>query len=636
VTLSTQPRRSNYRILGLVGHGQFGRVYCAVHRKTGRLAAIKRLNRYGLPTHAFLRELRCLLSLDHAHIVACHALEHTAEGRQLVLEYCEGGTLRSLMGSASKISYAEILAIVTDILAGLAHAHQKSIIHCDIKPENILLKVQERRWAAKISDFGIAQLVQEFTVSSASGHTGSPAYMSPECFYQQYSPASDVYSVGVLLFELLVGHRPFSGTPADLMAAHLNQPVPIPTTLVEPLKTIVLKALEKLPARRYPSATAMLAALQALGPTSPLVSLGRGDSNPSALIPDQAYRGQPIGDFPEPIHRLLSASMALPSLVSDTPDTLVGTVTAGMTIDGMDRETGQPWVIGISKQHLYLRSYDWAADQPCLRIPSPPGSTDQICALTIVPQGVCLMTAKTLYRMNASWHAEPSPWQPICHWSNETGIVVAPNGRWFAGVTPQTTDWRFTVGRLRHRDTGVDADSKLWVETTFAVPSGMTLEQVLVTDNRHLVVVLKTPDQSTQIKILARRGLVMGQIDLGLSLYRFIPTENPYRFLALDAAHPKSALIVDLKPFRLIRLPLDIEPVFLSLTSWGYLFLDRDGRLLILDRDTCPIGCVEGPSNPVAMIPAKNHEILIATGDTTGQAALYAINLQNFELDILF
>ena len=217
-------QRSSYRLLGLVGNGQFGRVYCGAHRKTGQLVAIKYLHRHSLSTHAFLRELHCLLSLSHPNIVACHALEHSDDGRRLILEYCAGGTLRSHM--LNSLSLADILNLVSDVLSGLAHAHQQGVIHCDIKPENILLSYCDGRWRAKISDFGIAKLIQDQPNHIGSGQTGSPAYMAPERFYRQYSPSVDVYAVGVMLFELLVGQRPFTGTPTVLQSAHLNQPVP--------------------------------------------------------------------------------------------------------------------------------------------------------------------------------------------------------------------------------------------------------------------------------------------------------------------------------------------------------------------------------------------------------------------------
>ena len=247
---------SKYRILKLVGEGQFGRVFCAVHQETGHLVALKELDRQ-IPTHKFLRELRFLLSLQHPNIVTCQALEHTPTGRYLVMDYCEGGTLRNLMESEVQLSLVQSLKLIADVLRGLEHAHSRGIIHCDIKPENILLSLHTKGWIARISDFGVARLTQELG-SDNLGDTGSPAYMAPERFYGQYLPSSDLYAVGVMMFELAVGTRPFSGLPGEIMLAHLNQPVKVPNTVPFLLRSTILTALQKLPARRFASATEML------------------------------------------------------------------------------------------------------------------------------------------------------------------------------------------------------------------------------------------------------------------------------------------------------------------------------------------------------------------------------------------
>ena len=234
-----------------------------MHRQTGQLFALKNLEQDRFPTHQFLRELRFLLSLQHPNIVTCQTIEHTQTGRYLVMDYCEGGTLRNLMGDDVALPLTQCIQIVSDILCGLASAHQQGIIHCDIKPENILLTLQAKGWMAKISDFGIARLNQE-VYSQSTGNTGSPAYMAPERFYSQYSAASDIYAVGVLLFELLVGHRPFIGTPKALMDAHLNQAVVCPDKIPAGLQGVISTALQKLPARRFQSALEMLDAISSV------------------------------------------------------------------------------------------------------------------------------------------------------------------------------------------------------------------------------------------------------------------------------------------------------------------------------------------------------------------------------------
>lgn len=253
-------QNSKYRILKLVGQGQFGRVFCAINQRTGRLVALKELAQQ-LPTHKFLRELRFLLSLQHPNIVTCQAIEYTQTRRYLVMDYCEGGTLRNLIQSDVQLSLVQSLKLITNILTGLEHAHSRGIVHCDIKPENILLSLDTTGWTARISDFGIARLSQE-VYSGDLGVTGSPAYMAPERFYGQYSPSSDLYAVGVMLFELAVGHRPFSGLPGELMSAHLNQRVNVPDTVPFLLRSIISTALQKLPARRFACAAEMLRSIR--------------------------------------------------------------------------------------------------------------------------------------------------------------------------------------------------------------------------------------------------------------------------------------------------------------------------------------------------------------------------------------
>ncbi len=163
------------------------------------------------------------------------------------------------MQSDNSLSTVQSLKIIADVLAGLEYAHNYGVVHCDIKPENILLHQNETGWIACLTDFGIARLSQD---SYTEINLGSPAYMAPEQFYGQFLPASDLYAVGVVLYEMLLGSRPFSGLPGELMSAHLAQPVKIPNTIPFLLRSILSTALQKLPARRFSSATEMLKSIQ--------------------------------------------------------------------------------------------------------------------------------------------------------------------------------------------------------------------------------------------------------------------------------------------------------------------------------------------------------------------------------------
>jgi serine/threonine protein kinase len=252
---------SRYRTLGLVGRGQFGKVFCARSRKTGEIFALKELEQRRFPTSKFLRELRFLLSLQHPHIVSCYAIEHNRGNRYLVMEYCEAGTMRELLNHSGGLSPLQGIKLILDTLQGLGHAHKSNIIHCDLKPENVLLKLTSKGWQAKVSDFGVAKLAQE--IGDASNNTGSPGYMAPERFYGEFSIASDLYAIGVMLYEVLLGRRPFSGSPSELMVAHINQRVHIPDTLPPGLHNVVAKSLEKLPGKRFSSALKMQEAIVA-------------------------------------------------------------------------------------------------------------------------------------------------------------------------------------------------------------------------------------------------------------------------------------------------------------------------------------------------------------------------------------
>jgi eukaryotic-like serine/threonine-protein kinase len=258
---------SKYRILGQVGQGQFAQVFCGMHRETGELVALKAIDRQRFSTHRFLHELHLLSRLRHPNIVQFQTLDYSPQWRYLVTDYCAGGTLRDLMESAFPLKLTECLNLIVQILQGLAHAHAQGVVHCDLKPENILLVPAGAGWTARIADFGVAQLAAHVTrrgpnpeplAEGRSAILGSPAYMAPEAYYQRYSPASDLYAVGILLYELLLGERPFSGRPGELMQAHLNQRLVLPPVVPFALRSIITTALQKLPQRRFGSAQAML------------------------------------------------------------------------------------------------------------------------------------------------------------------------------------------------------------------------------------------------------------------------------------------------------------------------------------------------------------------------------------------
>ena len=442
-----------------------------MHRRTGKLFALKNLEQERFPTNQFLRELRFLLSLQHPNIVTCHAIEHTRTGRYLVMDYCEGGTLRSLMMDEVAIPLTQSIQIVSDVLQGLASAHKQGIVHCDIKPENILLTLRSKGWIAKISDFGIARLSQE-VYSQNTGNTGSPAYMAPERFYSQYSVASDIYAVGILLFELLVGHRPFTGTPKALMAAHLNESVMCPDIIPAGLQGVIHTALQKLPARRFQSATEMLEAIQSVvgrmegfwekgvSPDAPLLLLRQAipyyDSSPQmqevfqyavgALDGLVSPRLGTSGQQPDGHSHNGRSARSLeqyPSLLGCSGATHF-TYRAIAPIDPAGEDANGSVTKETPTRITFLKGQDmgWRS----LQLPEP------IHQLLPAPQGYFLSSRRTIYWVdtwgkwkmassdnvapsNSQASPESSGVQPIYQLKQDCIAAVEPGGNWIALVT---------------------------------------------------------------------------------------------------------------------------------------------------------------------------------------------------------
>ncbi|MDX2232307.1 MAG: serine/threonine-protein kinase [Leptolyngbyaceae cyanobacterium bins.349] len=643
-SLAKELRRSKYRLLGLVGQGQFGRVYCASHRRTGRLVALKELGRDRFSTHKFLRELRFLLSLQHENIVTCHAMEQTATGRYLVMDYCEAGTLRGLLEEDVRLHPVHGLHLIVQILAGLEHAHQREIVHCDIKPENILLTANAQGWTARISDFGIARLSQEIAKDEFS-NTGSPAYMAPERFYGQYSIASDLYAVGILLFELLVGQRPFSGVPAELMSAHLNQTVQIPDTIPVELQTILRRALQKLPARRFRSAQAMLTELQQVIAQTE-VELSRGWTPQTLLYSCQPFtpvifQHQYQEILETPIQQLANTRPLIPP--QSAPPSLFQTERFFRVYGN---QVGyQPY----AEDHLVISPVSASLSR------HPPASMIRvrlpaaIAHLHVQAQGCFAVTHHALYWLPAAlFTATPgasSQWQPtesadpammpqlVTEFERRTLVAIAPNGRWLAttSLEIEATSQQIHVWKLCGLEPFKSALS-------FSAPAGF---QLLAPDSRHLTLFSHVTDPDStcitgvQIGVFSRRGTEIARLTLPLPLRQMLLTATPYRLLATEPNYPTSLLFLDLKPLRIQRIGLDIAPAHIAVTAWGCAIANVEGHIILLNQYGQLVGRIAGPPQPTALSFVAPHQLLVATWQGS-QGNLYCINLRDLDLDILF
>ena len=251
-----------YQVIERLGRGGMAEVYKAHHPQLERYAAIKVLHHFLAEgkdfTARFQREAKAIATLRHPNIVQVYDFESQDDLYYMIMEFVDGGTLKDrLLQSAAPLPYAEIVQIVQDTASALGYAHRQGMLHRDIKPANVLLGKDGR---VVLTDFGIARILSDTQFTATGTLVGTPSYMSPEQGMGLHvSAASDIYSLGVILYEMVTGKVPFdSDTPLAVIHKHINEPLPRPRSLrpdIPPaLEAVIQKTLEKDPAQRYASA----------------------------------------------------------------------------------------------------------------------------------------------------------------------------------------------------------------------------------------------------------------------------------------------------------------------------------------------------------------------------------------------
>ena len=259
-----------YLIKRPLGRGATGVVYEGWDPIIARRVAIKtvRLPDASDPETAealarFRREAQAAGGLIHPNIVSVFDYGETGEIAFIVMEFVDGPPLKTLLDRHERFELAHIVRIMQDLLAGLQFSHERGVVHRDIKPANVMLTSAGQ---AKIADFGIAR-IESSAMTQAGTVLGTPAYMSPEQLMGQVVDArSDIYSAGVLLYQLLTGERPFDGSLSAIMHKALNTEPPLPSqlsvTCPPAFDAVVRRAMAKRPEQRYPSAAAFAEALR--------------------------------------------------------------------------------------------------------------------------------------------------------------------------------------------------------------------------------------------------------------------------------------------------------------------------------------------------------------------------------------
>jgi serine/threonine-protein kinase len=270
-------RAGEYLIEGPIAAGGCGTVYSAQHRTRGGRAAVKVLHRYLAfspeMVERFFREAQAIQRIDHPNVVDVLEAGELQDGRPfLVMELLDGKSLAALLQQRGRLSPPEALAYLAPVVGALDAAHAAGIVHRDVKGSNVLVLREGDAPDVKLLDFGIAKLTQpdplRRSLTAVGQRIGTPSAMAPEQIRGVAVDArADVYSLGVLLFQLLTGRTPFVADDAtEMERLHLEVPPPRPSSLapVSPeLDAVVLRCLEKAPERRYATAGAFLEALRA-------------------------------------------------------------------------------------------------------------------------------------------------------------------------------------------------------------------------------------------------------------------------------------------------------------------------------------------------------------------------------------
>jgi serine/threonine protein kinase/tetratricopeptide (TPR) repeat protein len=249
----------NYQLIRQLGHGGFGEVYLAEHMHLKTQAAIKLLQQVQLPSdeeEKFREEAKTIAKFDHPHIIRVidYGIQDSTSTPYLVMDYAPNGNVRNRYPRGKILEPLHILSYVIQVADALQYTHDLRVIHRDVKPENMLLDKQNH---ILLSDFGIAVVYETTSSSNTVDTLGTPAYMAPEQFQGRSFPASDQYSLGVVVYEWLCGTLPFIGGIGELMHQHghflppsMCEKVPF---LSQSIEEVIQKALAKKPNERYAS-----------------------------------------------------------------------------------------------------------------------------------------------------------------------------------------------------------------------------------------------------------------------------------------------------------------------------------------------------------------------------------------------
>ena len=287
-----------YQIVSRIGQGGMGKVYKVTHAHLSRTFALKIISNHVSETdearELFYREARFASAMAHQNITAVVDFgEDEKVGMFMVMEFVDGEPLNRVLFREKKLIVKKACEIVLQVAEALHYIHKQNVVHCDIKTENILICEEETegkrpRMFVKLLDFGLARSLVASRMSTSL--SGTPHYVAPERIRgEPASPASDVYGVGILLYELLTGQVPWDGPVQKILAGHLDEKPRMPSTLIEggldpAVERLIMHALEKRPAQRHKDMAAFIYELRTVMDMIGMTRRGRGAPGPAKRV----------------------------------------------------------------------------------------------------------------------------------------------------------------------------------------------------------------------------------------------------------------------------------------------------------------------------------------------------------------
>lgn len=303
-----------YRLIAQQGSGGMAVIYKGIDQELGRTVAVKTLRPSLIEDPSFLarfrNEARSVANLTHPNIVTVYDVGSDGRAHFIVMEFIEGQDLKKIIKAEAPLTIDRAVMLAVQICAGIGFAHRAGLVHADVKPQNILVTRDD---TVKVTDFGIAQAFTDSTPGERQSVVwGSPHYFSPEqARGEKPTPAADVYSIGIVLFEMLSGRLPYSGqNQQELALAHIREMVPnvrdFMPTIPDALASIVQRAMSKDPSQRYRGADqlgSVLSAFRDKGPTVP------GPSRPIQTVPPPSpSMTPPSGQLSTPVQPPMAGS----------------------------------------------------------------------------------------------------------------------------------------------------------------------------------------------------------------------------------------------------------------------------------------------------------------------------------------